>query len=1137
MGDRQKIKIDDFIPNYPSIDDPEFQQLIMNKSEFTEIDTNNTSTVDPPYFDFQVNIARLLSPFTPYKRALLYLDVGVGKCVHPDTSIKISNLDGIDVQTDLWMGISNLYEKYSNEIIDENWSLPNAEIYVYSWDGNQIVKRKITKFYRERSPSTLVRIKQGTNVLIKTPGHRLYTSNGWTHNLKSGDRVLDSNGKWIEITVDNISSDTEYVYDLEIDDTHAYLADGFITHNTCSAILVHEISKLYYGGGFRKTVVMAKGPSLLESYKDKFLTVCPGIADDVNESDELKKNFIFKTVSAFASSLRDMKDAEIVRDFDNRIFILDESHVLKNHKSDTYTQYSRLFSLCTNSTVIMMTGTPNTNAAWEAINQINLLKPESDRIETGNKFIKQYYEGYKLLKKDELMKYYSGYVIYLKQSEDIPPRIYIENPKYPSDMDMKLYMIPMSRFQSDVYSKSLKEVQKTFLKEKTGDGSFKINELKYRIVKNDKGEEVREAIEYTSDEGGAFLRLILESSLFVYPDGTYGGTGYKKNVYKNKEVVINDELLAELKADIGKYSIIYKTMLDIIKANPTRVIYIYFDNLNNSGLRLFAKILEKLAGYKYTRGGSLPAGRRYTIIDGSMKEKDIALVLNSIGSSENADGSRIQILLGSEVTQTGLTIGNATICMVANSQFTDSSTSQITNRINRPGSLDHLIAAGLPTDTSIYLLCPFSPYIKGDSAYLQTYKIAQEKSRYIEPMNTIMKRSSIFCPLNYIRNVRDESENYRCYSAVPDKSTDIWTYTRELDNSTDYLYFHDKEIAELKDIIIADITKLYSVNITKYIDDYPPMVVYRTAKLLCNRQHIVDIDGMQCPINNNGDLFFVDPTISKSVDSVIYTQARLLPFHISLRSIIDSQNFADDEKIYNKLLSSEDKDKMLVLFNKLSKSTQNIIWESAYQYKDINKTFGIISKFKPVYTIDNKVYNIVYAEPIAKDAQYGSGAIVIEDSSKLRVLLEDGWAWVPENIALGLVGKIKGVKTKTKLEIKGDLYSTMGSDNIFKIFVGKGNAGGRTCHQLSGKVLMELFKKLDLFKVFDKKIKTFIKENPKTESALDKVLKISKKKSIPDDFTLYEKVGAYYALGLTNVEKCALLETEFKKRGLHHTLE
>jgi hypothetical protein len=86
------MDVESFIGNYPSLDDDLLQQKIYNKTEFdvlnpsnkkTDVVTNNIYDIKTPqkdvYFNFQRNLARLLSPYTPYSRMLLFYDVGVGK--------------------------------------------------------------------------------------------------------------------------------------------------------------------------------------------------------------------------------------------------------------------------------------------------------------------------------------------------------------------------------------------------------------------------------------------------------------------------------------------------------------------------------------------------------------------------------------------------------------------------------------------------------------------------------------------------------------------------------------------------------------------------------------------------------------------------------------------------------------------------------------------------------------------------------------------------------------------------------------------------------------------------------------------------------------------------------------------------
>lgn len=1168
------MNVRDFIPNYPNKDDPDLQQKIMNKTEFAEIDVTNRKSVNKKYYDFQVNIANILSPVTPYNRVLLDLKVGVGKCVHPLTLVKLSNGHSTTIES--------LWKTYNGEFIDENWSYPSQDIHVLSYDGSFCTKR-ITKLYREHKPKTMVKINTSSGVLIKTQMHRVMIRDGddekWENNLVVGDQILTEKGLWDTVqSVEKYDGDFEYVYDLEIEDTHTYVADGFVTHNTCSAILAHEISKLYYGGGFRKTVVMAKGPSLLENWKAKFLDVCPGARNEIIEDlepgltqkeinerlkEETKANFIFKTVGAFMSVLAKMSDQQIREQYSNRIFVLDESQVLKNYKSPAYKQFSRLTTLTDNSVFIFMTGTPNINLPWEGVAQINLLKDEEDRIEVGPKFITRYYKDGELRNEEELLEFYHGYIIHVRQTTDLPEREFVTNPDHPTDYleETDVYRLEMSDFQSKIYKKSLTDVQSTFLKEKKKNTGrrFNIQEFKFRVVKDEDGNPVMgddgkpklEKIEYTSEAGGAFLRLVLESSLFVYPDGTYGGKGYKKNVLRDKNVVIPPQMIELFRKDLGKYSAIYKKIFDILRdpENSSRVVYIYFDNLNNSGLKLFAKLLEVLDGYTRTRGLSACSKRkRYAVIDGSMKEAEISRVLKTVGMKDNADGSCVKVLLGSEVTQTGLTIPHATIGIVVNAQFTPSSTEQITKRINRPGSLDDVIEAGLPTDTKIYLMAPFAKNDPEESAYMQVYKIAEDKMKMIRPQEELMKRSGLFCPVNYQRNVRDEDENYACYSAEPSNEDGIFEYERTKDDhKTDRLYFQMSVVDELVEKILDDIQNEGIVDIQRYIGEYPKMIVYRAGKRIASQKVVLKSGEYKSLVYNDGDLFFLDPSISSDPNSSFYFKTKFFSTGTSLKQIMTNESFNNDVELVEEMLGMDDENSMRKIFTKLSKATQNTVFEDAYFNKDESETLEIISKFKPVYDIDGDIYNVVWAEPTGKDSQYGGGTVAIDDPSKIRILKEQGWAWVPPKTedSTGyedIVPRIKGsAKTKLKkIEIDGDFYATKSkSDGIFKIFMKGGRPGGRACSNFSGKIYMQIYKRLGLFeKLYGDKIKEFKKKHKgNVEGDLMKLLKTTKAKALSEDFTLNDKIGAYFALEKKDDEKCRILEKEFKEQDLFYLLE
>ena len=67
----------------------------------------------------------------------------------------------------------------------------------------------------------------------------------------------------------------EYVYDLEIEDTHNYVAEGILCHNTCAGIAIAEKFKPMVQKYNTKIYVLVSGPLIKENWKDELLK-CTG---------------------------------------------------------------------------------------------------------------------------------------------------------------------------------------------------------------------------------------------------------------------------------------------------------------------------------------------------------------------------------------------------------------------------------------------------------------------------------------------------------------------------------------------------------------------------------------------------------------------------------------------------------------------------------------------------------------------------------------------------------------------------------------------------------------------------------------------------------------------------------------------
>lgn len=777
---------------------------------------------------------------------------------------------------------------------------------------------------------------------------------------------------------------------------------------TCTAMIVHQLHQLIQKGEFRPTILITSGPSLEQNFKDQFIRKCPNIAKDFTYANfvdqkgikrEVRSNFRFRRYGEFSTYINGKKkdgkvimrpktDEFIRREFSNRIFILDEGHVLKN-KGPRYKALMRVFDVAENITVLILTGTPLTEHPVEAITLINLLKPKDERIKiSDNAFIKKYYDGLKFKKKkeDELLNFYKGYVTYLKQTKEIETPIFVENDDIPNTFkDFKTYNVKMSKFQREVYMKSLKE-KKVYKKR---DKRAKENILGIFLT-DEKGKK----FEVVSKEGGAFDKLALATSIFVFPDKTYGPDGFKENLkmvgkklrFKSKKM--QDKVVSELE----KYSTVFSEAMKIIESEEDRVFYIHFDTLNE--LHLFGLLLELKMGFRYwdgkvSRFGCDKTKPSYTkITQEQTKSKDeLQSLLDQIGRKENADGSCIRVILGSPVSGIGLTIPTATVAMVIGSQVSPASITQIPNRINRPGSLKWVAEANLPTDAFTYLFAATTPGVK--SIDLHIYTLAQNKIFLNKPQYNLLKRADPFCGVSYGRNVTSKKENYVCtFTRGPDKSESIWTYERDDDNLTDLLYWKQDDIDLVKQEMIEKVKTFGTASVVDFLDDHEPMIVYRAVKDLSKeRVEVETITGEKGSIFIKGDLLFVDPTVSGDPNSAFYIQSQTFPLDITLYDIM-SRDFVEAD--YDILLEIAEGNNIKKNFAKLSKYSQNFLWEEAWLRKDDNDTFKTISKLKPVYEVEGKIYNVVWAEPISYIRS--AAAVPIENPEKIRVY--DGERWI-----------------------------------------------------------------------------------------------------------------------------------------------
>jgi hypothetical protein len=258
----------DYIP-YPDRNDDDFHIDIYNKKEFRDTETyenlndmtighycgNNNFILQKP----QEFVRTFMASATPYNGMLLYWGTGSGKCIYKTSKLTLTHDKLIELPIELTIEcLWNTFNKHNKSILDNNcdaaeWlNISNNNIHIdsYCYKTNSLIKSKIMSLYRQRihEPIRKVTLQSGKSIGI-TLTHKLYSNDKWSNHININDNIkvhTDAYNKTPfncindKVTQIEILYCDDYVYDLEIENTHNYVANGIICHNTCGGIQMSE---------------------------------------------------------------------------------------------------------------------------------------------------------------------------------------------------------------------------------------------------------------------------------------------------------------------------------------------------------------------------------------------------------------------------------------------------------------------------------------------------------------------------------------------------------------------------------------------------------------------------------------------------------------------------------------------------------------------------------------------------------------------------------------------------------------------------------------------------------------------------------------------------------------------------------
>jgi hypothetical protein len=504
---------------YPQPNDPNFQSKIYKKREFyyyklpnrpdltsyKEIAEYRKRICEPSgeLLEHQALLSNFINPDTPYKGLLLFHGTGTGKCVHPRTFI-----NGIN------MRIEDIWKRYFTYIMQDDtggeWSKVEVALTVKSLNNDdKIVDGNVINLYREYVNTVLLKIVlENGYEIIKTIVHKLYNGQDWLNLFSVGQEICHINMsnqiqkcKIKDIVIQEYKG---YVYDLEVETYHNFVANNILCHNTCAAIAIAEKFKPQVQRYGTQIHILVPGPLLKESWKEHFLK-CTGdtyIKTHENllylndeEKEKIRKQAIgnasqyYKIMSyktfykkvlgerivekkviegKMKTTYKKTEEGEYERDIgmdvlhslNNTLLIVEEAHNLTGNKNTYGEALMKILKNSINLKIILLTATPMKNSADDIIDLINFIRPHDSPIEREKIFTSEKNHTMQLKSNglEYLKKMTRGYVSHLRGADPMTFAEKIEMGDKPKGLIFtRITRCYMDKFQLEAYHEAKKQ--------------------------------------------------------------------------------------------------------------------------------------------------------------------------------------------------------------------------------------------------------------------------------------------------------------------------------------------------------------------------------------------------------------------------------------------------------------------------------------------------------------------------------------------------------------------------------------------------------------------------------------------------------------------------------------------------------
>lgn len=885
---------------------------------------------------------------------------------------------------------------------------------------------------------------------------------------------------------------------------------GLGTGKTIASVVVAESFKEFKrnpNGSYKKVLVLVKGDSLVENYRQDIAKIIGGVyIPSFAPTAEIKRlrtnNLIgsyydIRPIKAFLNSFpKNHKTTEyknLVSEYNDTLIIVDEAHNLRIQPAalaaaesvagisagtgkTLYTQMKNFLGSLKRTMRIFLTGTPMWDQSNEIASLLNLMGKGTDSVvlPEGDEFLQKFFNKQTLINEKELRDSFYGRVSYLRSSQttvNISYKGVIE----PWFNHTVVYPTTMSPFQEKSYNKI---------------------------------------------SVSAFSLEARQESNFVFPDGSTGEIGCRKYT-TNICTTIKSDYEKDFKLNLRKYGGKFFTAIKKITEHPDRLAYVFSIPVVGSGANLFSALL-KLYGYSSARGTESVHAKRFALVTGRTNPNTNRKLIKMFNSKENREGKLCQVFIGTVKTSQGISLHRVQQIHILTPWYNEAAIEQAVARAIRFDShtdmpIIHDSAGNIvPPKIRVYKHVSVKSRVptstrptNEETIDIQMYLAGEKKDIYIQQIIRQLKIAAVDCPLTYKNNVlatdRDGSRecnyklcNYKCGQFKP-TGTDIDGINNYNVPKSDLLYdvynqlYATNAIREIKNNIRQIFRMRFFINTEEL---FVLLNIYNNETILLSIDSIIsekeilhDRYGFASYLAEEGNVFYLTRTLTdfSSYVDAYYAENPFIVENSSLDSILTAKEIDEDMSRFKTKAPTSEKD-IKSEIDQMNNSTKTIMTESAVKILDdpnINNKRGAKYVLKavgnPVHTMADgiKVHKMYSNE--FKGSSYNVAKTTSKITGKMRCFCRGEWRYCSAEEEFKYNDEINLSQTKNIDDKCFSAANTWGfcgmihkADNKFRILIKneKGRANtGRECMSRLKSQLIKLLQDIKFKPPIDNEIK------------------------------------------------------------------